>query len=191
MSLFSAIKKAWSSTVERVWSLVEGNDGTSPVLVVQTPDMNTWLVIRDYGYRQQGLEVGTGAFISFQSTDAAGEWGDDVLLNGGLISREPGNEQGDLDLMVIVNGHVGGFAITGDMRKFGGPDAGFIPLVDRQMNLGFAGQRLKTLWAQELGIETVGKQVQINGVWQWLDCIPIETQAGKRWLPVFKAHEGE
>lgn len=151
----------------------------------QTFEGVTWFFIRDYGHRQEGLQDGTGAFYTFQSMNAAGKWGDWVMLNGGLISREPGNEQGDLDLLVTVDGKVNGFAIVGDMRKFGGPDAGLVPIETRRLNIGSLWQRIKTLFVCELNIETVGKQIWRNGTWEWVDCIPVRTQQGLRWLPVY------
>lgn len=156
-----------------------------PYVCVQTPEGVTWFAIRDYGFRQEGLQPGTGCFFTFQSRNSNGNWGDWVMLNGGLISREPGMEQGDLDLLVHVDGKPGGFAIRGDMTKFGGPDAGLLPMQDRRMNIGSVWQRIKTIFCTQLDIETVGKQVQINGIWQWIDCIPVNTQAGLRYLPVY------
>ena len=160
-----------------------------PTVVNQTEDGVTWFALRDYGHRQEGLQEGTGAFLTYQSTNEAGTWGDWVILNGGLISREPGNEQGDLDLLVQVDGKIGGFAIVGNMTKFGGPAAGLVPVWDRQMNIGSPTQRINTVHLQQLAVETVGKQININGVWQWLDCVPVSTQQGIMWMPVFKAND--
>lgn len=159
-----------------------------PYVCVQTPDGVTWFAIRDYGFRQEGLQLGTGCFFTFQSKNADGTWGDWVALNGGLISREPGNEQGGLDLLCVVDGKVGGFAITGNMTAFGGPDAGLVPMEDRRMNIGSLWLRIKTLFCTRLNMETTGKQIMINGVWQWCDCISVETQQGVMWMPVFKAN---
>jgi len=156
-----------------------------PYVVVQTDDGVTWFAIRDYGHRQEGRQDGTGCFFTFQSKNADGKWGDWVLLNGGLISREPGNEQGDLDLLVTVDGKVGGFAVVGNMTKFGGPDAGLVPIENNRMDIGNWWQRIKTLFVQKLNVETVGKQIFVNGEWKWVDCIPVETQQGMRWLPVY------
>lgn len=161
-----------------------------PTVTDQGSTGEGWFAIRDYGHRTEGLQEGTSAFLSFQSTNGAGHWGDWVLLNGGLISREPGNEQGDLDLIIYVNGRIGGFAITGDMQAFGGPGPGLVPIVDGQMNLGGASTRINRVYCKELVIETVGKQIQINGTWQWVDCIPVRTQQGLRWIPTYAAHEG-
>lgn len=151
----------------------------------QTADGIGWFAIVDYGHRQEGLQDGTGSFLTFQSKNAVGEWGDWTLINGGLISREPGNEQGDLDLIITVDGKPGGFAIAGDMTKFNGPAAGLIPIVNGQMNIGSPAQRVNTVFVQMLAMETVGKQIQVNGVWQWIDCIPVQTQQGIRWIPTF------
>lgn len=161
-----------------------------PVVEAQAPDGAGWLAVRDYGHRQEGLREGTGSFVTFQSTNEDGKWFDWVLLNGGLISREPGAEQGDLDLLVMVDGRLGGFAIVGDMTKFGGPDAGLLPIESGRMNLGSPWQRMNMVFCKMLVVESVGKQVQINGVWQWRDCIPVKTQAGMRWMPVYEAYEG-
>lgn len=158
-----------------------------PTVTSQTEDGVAWFAVRDYGHRQEGLRDGTGAFITFQSKNADEKWGDWVLLNGGLIDRTPGWEQGDLDLVVTVDGKTGGFAIVGDMTQAGGPPAGFVPINDSQMNVGAPAQRINTVWARSLAIETVGKQININGVWQWCDCIPVQTQQGLMWMPVFKA----
>ena len=106
------------------------------------------------------------------------------MLNGGLISREPGNEQGDLDLIVVVDGKPSGFAIVGNMQKFGGPGPGLVPVVDGQMSLGSPNARLSQLYANGLAINTIGKQLYIDGTWKWVDCVPVETQQGIRWLPV-------
>jgi len=159
-----------------------------PTATLQTPEGVTWFAVRDYGHRQEGLQDGTGAFIAFQSTNRDGQWGDWVLLNGGLISREPGKEQGDLDLLVHVDGKPGGFAIVGDMREFGGPDAGLVPIENGRMNIGADGSRINLVFCRGLVVESVGKHVEVNGVWQWLDCIPVKTQAGNRWLPVYRAY---
>lgn len=164
----------------------DGNE--PPYVVVQTPEGVTWFAIRDYGSRQEGLQVGTGCFLTFQSMNEAGDWGDWVVLNGGLISREPGDEQGDLDLVVTVDGKPGGFAIVGDMRKFHGPDAGLLPILDARMNIGSPAQRIKQIHTMGLAMETIGKQIMIGGVWQWCDCIPVETQQGVMWMPVFHAN---
>lgn len=156
-----------------------------PYVVTQTIDGVTWFAIRDYGHRQEGLRDGTGCFFTFQSKNADGTWGDWVLLNGGLISREPGNEQGDLDLIVTVDGKVSGFAIVGNMTKFGGPPSGLVPILDRSMNIGAPAQRVRDVFAERLAIETVGKQINVNGVWQWVDCVPVLTQQGVRYIPTF------
>lgn len=163
-------------------------DNKPPFVVHQTPDGVTWFAIRDYGVRQEGLQLGTGCFFTFQSRNADGTWNDWAMLNGGLISREPGNEQGDIDFLVTVDGNPrAGFAIVGNMTKFGGPDAGLVPMIDRRMNIGSLWQRIRTLFVQELNIETIGKQILINGVWQWVDCVPVQTQQGTMWMPVFHA----
>ena len=161
-----------------------------PVVEAQTADGSGWLAVRDYGHRQEGLQEGTGSFLSFQSTNAAGQWGDWVMLNGGLISRETGNEQGDLDMLVMVDGKIAGFAIVGNMQVFGGPAASLLPINDSQMNVGSPAQRINVVFCKSLSVESVGKQININGVWQWIDCIPVQTQAGMRWMPVYKAYEG-
>lgn len=161
-----------------------------PFVWNQTPDGVTWFALRDYGHRLQGLQEGTGAFLTFQSMNSNGTWGDWAMLNGGLISMEPGLEQGDLDMLVYVDGKVGGFAIVGDMTKFGGPDAGLLPIESGRMNIGSLWQRIKTLFVQELAIETVGKQIWRNNTWEWVDCIPIQTQQGRRWLPVYQTPDG-
>lgn len=164
------------------------DDGNKPPYVcVQTPEGVTWFAIRDYGSRQEGLQPGTGCFFTFQSRNSNGDWGDWVMLNGGLISREPGMEQGDLDLLVHVDGKSGGFAIVGDMTKFGGPDAGLVPITDRRMNIGSMWQRVKRIFCQSFDVETVGKQIMVNGTWVWMDCIPVMTQQGMRYWPVYKA----
>lgn len=177
-----------SELIERAFA---ANDpaASPPYAVVQTPDGVTWFAIRDYGSRQEGLQIGTGCFLTFQSMNANGDWGDWVVFNGGLISREPGAEQGCLDLLCTVDGNFGsGFSVRGDMTKFGGPDAGLLPIVDRRMNIGSLWQRIKTIFCTQLAIETTGKQIMINGVWQWVDCIPVETQQGVMWIPAFHAN---
>lgn len=156
-----------------------------PYVVHQTDEGVTWFAIRDYGFRIEGLREGTGCFYSFQSTNKDGKWGDWVLLNGGLIDRTPGNEQGDLDLIVTVDGKPNGVAVVGNMTTFGGPDAGLVPIQTNRLDLGNLWQRFRTLFVQKLNIETVGKQICINGVWQWRDCVLVETQQGQRWMPVF------
>jgi hypothetical protein len=135
------------------------------------------------------LEDGTGSFLTFQSYNDAGVLGDWALVNGGLISRVAGNEQGDLDLIIYVDGKASGFGLAGNMQAFGGPPAGLIPVTDGQMNIGAPGFRVNEVHAKALAIETVGKQIQINGTWQWVDCIPVQTQQGMRYIPTFAAHE--
>lgn len=158
-----------------------------PTVSHQTEDGVGWFAIRDYEHRQEGLRDGTGAFLTFQSKNANDQWGDWVLLNGGLIDRTPGMEQGDLDLIVTVDGKTGGFAIVGNMVHAGGPPPGLVPINDSQMDIGSTALRINTVWARLLGIETVGKQINIGGVWQWCDCVPVLTQQGTMWMPVFKA----
>lgn len=155
----------------------------------QTYDGVTWFAIYDYGHRQEGLCDGTGCFYVFRSFNDIGRMGDWVLLNGGLISREAGNEQGDLDMIVYVDGKPKGLALTGNMTKFGGPPPGLIPTEDGVFNIGSPGSRYNALYGKKLAIETVGKQVQINGIWQWIDCVEVETQQGTMWIPAFKSFD--
>jgi hypothetical protein len=165
------------------------SDFGPPTAVDQTSEGQTWFAVRDYGHRQEGFKEGTSAFISYQSFNEAGTLGDWVLLNGGLIDRTPGKEQGDLDIIVTVDGQIGGVAVVGNMTAAGGPPAAFEPMRDRQMNLGNDTQRWKTIFAEGFAIETVGKQININGVWQWISCVPIRTQEGVMYMPVFRANE--
>ena len=167
-------------------------DNNQPAFVsTQTADGVTWFALRDYNHRPEGLAEGTGCFLTYQSKNAAGEWGDWVLLNGGLIDMTPGKEQGDLDLLIHVNGQVSGMALVGDMSQLGGPPPGLVPITDRQMSLGHAGLQWLDLWLSgKLHIETVGKQIFLEGRWQWVDCIPVVTQQGTRYLPVYTSADG-
>lgn len=157
-----------------------------PTIVSQTGDGVAWLAVRDYGHRQEGLCDGTGAFVTFQSKNDLGTWGDWALINGGLIDRTAGREQGDLDMLVYIDGQVGGAALVGNMTHAGGPPAGLVPINDEQMNLGNTNNRWLDLFLSgALHVTTVGRQIYIDGQWQWKDCIPVLTQQGQRWLPVY------
>jgi len=159
-----------------------------PFTAIVTQDGVTWFAIYDYGHRPEGLREGTGCFITFRSTNADGTLGDWVMLNGGLIDRTAGKEQGDLDMLIRVNGQVNGMALVGDMTAFGGPPAALEPTQDALFNLGNAGSRWKDLFlAGMLNVTTIGKQISINGVDQWCDCIAVNTQQGVRYIPVFAA----
>ena len=153
-----------------------------------TPDGVAWFVIYDYGFRQEGLREGTGSFLSYRSTNADGVMGDWVLLNGGLLDRTPGKEQGDLDMIIRVDGAVEGISLQGNMTAFGGMKASLVPTRDRLFDLGGPSNRWGDLWlAGLLGVTTIGKQIYINGVPQWIDCIPVNTQQGVRYIPTFAA----
>jgi hypothetical protein len=45
-----------------------------------------------------------------------------------MIDRTAGKEQGDLDVLVHVDGKIGGLGLVGDMTAAGGPPAGVIPV---------------------------------------------------------------
>lgn len=166
---------------------IGGHDPSRPAMVVaQNEDGVTWCVIRDYGHRQEGLRDGTGCFFVFQTKDDKGEWSNSAVLNGGLIDRTADKLQGDLDLLIPIDGKPAGFAIVGNMGHVGGPDAGLVPINDAQMNLGAPGQRIRKLYVTELAMMTVGKQLKLNGQAGWYDCIGVRTQAGMRWMPVFE-----
>ena len=147
----------------------------------------TWFTIYDYGHRLEGLRDGTGSFYNFASTNAAGVMKEWVQVNGGLIDRTPGKEQGDLDLIISVDGKVSGASLVGNMTEFGGPPSGLVPIRDTEMNLGGASTRWKDLFfSGQLNTTTVGKQISINGVVQWIDCILVNTQQGVRAIPTFE-----
>ncbi len=71
-----------------------------------------WFVIRDASPGWGG-GIGTGSFLSFQSTNRVGLWGDWALINGGLVDRTPGSEQGDLDFAVHVDGKAEAIGVQG------------------------------------------------------------------------------
>ncbi len=152
----------------------------------QTADGVTWFAIRDYGYRQEGVKLGTGAFFSFQSQNDADQWGDWVLLNGGLIDRTAGKEQGDLDILVRVDGKINGIAIVGAVNNL----AGCIPIVSNTMNLGRPSERWLDLYLSgRLDLYGKGVQIKFEGTYQWKECLEINTQWGLRYLPLYKDEE--
>jgi hypothetical protein len=158
-------------------------DADQPAIVIDQVGGNAWFGLRDYGHRQQGILEGTGAFLSFQSMNSAGAWGDWVLLNGGLIDRTPGREQGDLDMLVYVDGQINGVAIYGSTVRAGGPPAGMVPVVSGTLNLGNKNNRWQDIcMAGKLDVPTVRKR--INGV--ECDCVAIESQLGVRYIPAYE-----
>ena len=152
----------------------------------QTADGVTWFAIRDYGYRQEGVNLGTGAFFSFQSRNAAGTWGDWVMLNGGLIDMTPGKEQGDLDILCHVDGQINGVAVVGRVENL----PGFIPIRTNTMHLGRSSERWVDLYlAGKLDLFGKGVQIKIEGTYQWRECLEVQTQWGLRYLPLYKDEE--
>jgi hypothetical protein len=106
-----------------------------PFETVMAPNKVGWAVIRDQSVGVAGMPpgTGTGSFLSFQSQNAAGKWGDWALINGGLVSKNPGFEQGDLDFVTVVDGKTSGFAFQG---KYQGQQPSLLPIVPSQPDIG-------------------------------------------------------
>lgn len=188
----STLKPPPTAAIEEAFAA--GPD-TPPFVAVQTADGVTWLAIRDYGHRKEGLLDGTGCFVVFQSKNDAGEWGDWVMLNGGLIDRTKGREQGDLDILTVIDGKPAGVALVGHMDHAGGPRAGLLPTNNDQLNLGGPNNRYHDLYlaglldAMSIGVQiNLGTEGQPN--WQWRDCLPVRTQQGIRFMPVYACSPG-
>lgn len=100
-----------------------------------------WFVIRDQS-EGWGGGVGTGSFLTFESKNNAGQWGEWALVNGGLVDRSAGNEQGDIDLVTVVDGKISGAAIQG---RWQGQKPSLLPINDSELDLGRSGTRWKDL----------------------------------------------
>jgi hypothetical protein len=149
----------------------------------QAPDGAGWFAIRDYGHRQEGRLQGTGSFLPFQSMNDKGQWGDWVMLNGGLIDRTAGREQGDLDILWHISGRIGGVAGVGDMSHAGGPEAAFQPILDGSLHLGLPGFRWRTVYAQALDLPIERKRLRVGG--KIVECDAV--RVGDRWVQVYEA----
>jgi hypothetical protein len=148
----------------------------------QAPDGAGWFAIRDYGHRQEGRLEGTGSFLPFQSMNDAGVWGDWVMLNGGLIDRTAGREQGDLDILWHISGRIGGVAGVGDMSHVGGPEAAFQPILDGSLHLGLPDFRWRTVYAQALDLLVERKRLKIGGKIVECDAVKI----GGKWARAYE-----
>jgi hypothetical protein len=103
-----------------------------------------WGVIRDQstGIAGNPPGSGTGSFFSFQSFNAAGQLGDWALINGGLVDKTAGKEQGDIDFVSVVDGKPSGFVFQG---KYQGWGAAVLPVNDNELDLGRPTARWKNL----------------------------------------------
>ena len=86
---------------------------------------------------------GGGCFIQFMEYNKAGALRSGITLNGGLIDATAGNEQGDLDIGIYVNGTV---AVIGFQGNYQGNPAGIMPWPPDVFAIGSAANRFASLY---------------------------------------------
>ncbi len=116
----------------------------APWLTELSADGTGWTACATY---KQVAADGDGCFIQFVNRSIAGQYLAGVTLNGGLVNAHPGQETGDLDIALYIDGKPGGLvAITG---RYGNTPAGIIPAPTGYFQLGGPENLWKEYWAVE------------------------------------------
>lgn len=89
---------------------------------------------------------GGGCFIQFQENNIAGKMMSGVTFNGGLVDATPGREQGDLDIVILVDGKPVVVAITG---AWGANPAGLMVSDSDVLSIGGPQSRWKSAYFTE------------------------------------------
>lgn len=107
---------------------------------------------------------GGGCFIQFQEQNLAGKMLSGVTFNGGLVDATAGREQGDLDIVILIDGKPMVVAVTG---SWAGNPPGLMVSDSDVLSIGGANSRWKSAYFTEhacpLSLAGATACVTING----------------------------